>query len=81
MELVLYDLGVKRDVRTAFAADADALLARYALDAQEAGMIRSFDIAGLQARGVSPLLTYGFWLMNSPAKTRAAYLDRLRQGT
>ncbi|RYZ10936.1 MAG: extradiol ring-cleavage dioxygenase [Comamonadaceae bacterium] len=81
MELVLYDLGVKREVRTAFGADAAAVLARYALDDTEAGMIRDFDIAGLQARGVSPLLTYGFWLMNAPTKTRAAYLERLRQGT
>jgi len=30
---------------------------------------------------VSPLLTYGFWLMNAPTRTRAAYLERLRQGT
>lgn len=81
MELVLHDLGVKKDARTAFADDASALLARYALDAREAAMIRDFDVAGLQAQGVSPLLTYGFWLMNAPTRTRAAYLERLRQGT
>ncbi|MGV3571877.1 MAG: hypothetical protein ACO1PB_14855 [Ramlibacter sp.] len=81
MELVLHDLGVKKDARTAFAEDAPALLARYALDEREAALIRDFDVAGLQARGVSPLLTYGFWLMNAPTRTRAAYLERLRQGT
>jgi protocatechuate 4,5-dioxygenase alpha chain len=79
MELVLYELGVKREVRTAFTADAPALLSKYALDQQEAAMIRDFDVKALQARGVSPLLTYGFWLMNAPTKTRAAYLERLRQ--
>lgn len=81
LELVLYELGVRREVRTAFSEDAAALLKKYALDECEAAMVREFDVAGLQARGVSPLLTYGFWLMNSPTKTRAAYLERLRQAT
>jgi hypothetical protein len=81
MELVLHDLGVKREVRSAFAENAAAMLARYALDESEAAMIRDFDVAALQARGVSPLLTYGFWLMNAPTRTRAAYLERLRQGS
>ncbi|MBL0421866.1 hypothetical protein JI739_16070 [Ramlibacter sp. AW1] len=80
LELALYDLGVRRDMRTAFAQDAPALLARYALDAHEAALITGFDVAGLQKAGVSPLLTYGFWLMNAPERTRAAYLARLRAG-
>lgn len=79
MESVLHDLGVKREARTAFGEDAFALLKRYGVDAVEAEMIRSFDIANLLKAGVSPLLTYGFWMMNAPVKTRAAYLERSRQ--
>ena len=54
-------------------------LKRYGVDATEADMISSFDVAGLLRAGVSPLLTYGFWMMNAPVKTRAAYLERSRE--
>jgi protocatechuate 4,5-dioxygenase alpha chain len=77
LELVLHDLGVKREARAAFAADAAAFLGRYRLEADEVEMVRGFDVAGLQARGVSALLTYGFWMMNEPGKSRADYLKRL----
>lgn len=80
IEVALYDLGVKREARTGFAADPQAFLARYALDADEAAMIRDFDVAGMQARNVSPLLTMGFWMMNHPSKSRGDYLDQLRAG-
>ena len=76
MELVLYDLGVKREARTAFSEDAAAFLKRYRVDQKEVDMITSFDMARLLSAGVSPLLTYGFWMMNAPVKTRAAYLER-----
>ncbi|WP_090131628.1 hypothetical protein [Limnohabitans sp. Rim11] len=79
MELVLYDLGVKREARTAFGEDAAAFLKRYGVDASESEMIRSFNMAGLLKAGVSPLLTYGFWMMNAPVKTRVAYLERSRE--
>lgn len=78
MELVLYDLGVKREARTAFSEDGAAFLSRYGVDASEAAMISGFSVAQLLQRGVSPLLTYGFWMMNAPVKTRAAYLERCR---
>ena len=79
VELVLYDLGVKREARTAFGEDAAAFLNRYGIDSDEAAMISSFDMARLLKAGVSPLLTYGFWMMNAPVKTRAAYLERCRE--
>lgn len=78
VEVALYDLGVKREARTGFATDPDAFLARYSLTTEEAAMIRDFDIAGLQARRVSPLLTMGFWMMNHPSKSRTDYLAQLR---
>lgn len=79
LEQVLYDLGTRRDAREAFAADAAAFLARYRLPAGAAAMVAEFDVAGLQREGVSPLLTYGYWMMNAPTRTRAAYLAKLRE--
>ncbi len=80
VEAVLYDLGVKRVARTAFADDADEFLSHYRVDAGEAKMLKEFDVRGLQKSGASPLLTMGFWMMNEPSRSRAAYLDRLRDG-
>ncbi len=80
IELALCDLGVKREARAGFQADPALFLSRYAVDEAEAAMICSFDIAGLQARQVSPLLTIGFWMMNHPSRSRREYLDRLRAG-
>ena len=79
MEMVLYDLGVKREARTAFAEDAASFLARYGVDEGEAKAISGFDVAAMQKSGVSALLTYGFWMMNAPVKSRATYLEKLRQ--
>lgn len=81
MELVLYDLGIRREARTAFSEDTAAFLKRYGVDEKEADLISSFDMAGLLKAGVSPLLTYGFWMMNASVKTRAAYLERSRETT
>lgn len=77
LELVLHDLGVNRAARKAFAEDAPAFLARYRLTPAERGMVQTFDVAALQSRDVSPLLTYGFWMMNAPERSRAEYLRRL----
>ncbi|MES2537002.1 MAG: extradiol ring-cleavage dioxygenase [Pseudomonadota bacterium] len=81
LELVLHDLGVKRPARTAFAEDAAVFLGRYKLDAEEVEMVRTFDVAALQRRGVSALLTLGFWMMNEPGKSRIEYLKRLNSST
>ena len=79
LEQVLYDLGTRRDAREAFASDAAGLLARYRLEPAEIRMVAEFDVAQLQREGVSPLLTYGYWMMNAPSRTRASYLARLRE--
>lgn len=78
MEMVLYDLGVKREARAAFAEDAAGFLSRYGLEAGEASAISGFDVGAMQKAGVSALLTYGFWMMNAPVKTRTTYLEKLR---
>ncbi|CAG9262992.1 hypothetical protein [Paraburkholderia caribensis] len=77
VELTLYELGVKRAARSAFAKDADEFLEGYRLTENEVSMIKNFDVGALQSIGVSPLLTLGFWMMNEPRRSRGAYLDRL----
>jgi protocatechuate 4,5-dioxygenase alpha chain len=78
IEMALYDLGVKREARAAFQQDADGFLKRYRLDDEERTQLKAFDVAALQRRGASALLTLGFWMTNAPNKSRAAYLDCLR---
>lgn len=79
LELALHDLSCKKSARTTFAEDPAFFLSRYNLDEMEVAMVRDFDIRTLQQRGVSPLLTLGFWMLNAPQKSRTAYLARLRQ--
>jgi hypothetical protein len=78
MELALYDLSVKRELRKAFAEDPARALQGYRLSEEEAALIRGFDVRGMQARGVNPLVTFGFWMMNAGERTSAAYLAKLR---
>ncbi len=80
LELALYDLSVRRDVRGAYAKDPDETLSRYRLDASERDAIRALDVAGLQRLGASPLLTMGFWTMHGPDRSIDAYLAALRAG-
>ncbi len=80
VELVLYELGVKREARAGFAADPSAFLARYAVTEAESAMVTEFDVAAMQGCGVSPLLTMGFWMMNHPRRSRQEYLDQLQRG-
>jgi protocatechuate 4,5-dioxygenase alpha chain len=79
LELVLHDLSTKRPARTAFGEDPAAFLSRYKLTGAEADMVKNFDVAAMQACGVSPLLTLGFWMLNEPGKSRAQYIKRLKQ--
>lgn len=80
IESALHALSTDRQARAEFKADAPAFLQKNGLDPAEAGEVQAFDITALLRRGVSPLLTYGFWLTNAEDKTRAAYLRSVRQG-
>jgi hypothetical protein len=81
LELLLHDLATKRDSRAAFKAEPDALLARYRLTQDEVTMVRGFDVGAMQRRGVSPLLTIGFWLMNEESRSRTRYVERLTESS
>lgn len=77
LEQVLYDLGVKRDARKAFAEAPDAFLAKYRLDDSEAHRVKSFDVRALFDAGVNPMLTMGFWQMCSPTRSLRDYVARM----
>ena len=77
LELVLYDLGVKRDARKAFREDADALLSKYRLTSDEAQMVKRFDVLGMYRAGASPMLTMGFWQMCEESRSMSAYIKRM----
>ena len=74
LEQVLYDLGVKRDSRKAFADAPDAFLAKYRLHEHEALQVKSFDVRALFDSGVNPMLTMGFWQMCSPTRSLRDYV-------
>lgn len=78
IEAALHQLSTDRNSRSDFKVDAPKFLRRFDLNATEEGAITEFDVKLLQRLGVSPLLTYGYWLTNAETKTRAAYLNALR---
>jgi protocatechuate 4,5-dioxygenase alpha chain len=77
LEQVLHELSVRREARASWAQDADRFLGRFGLTQLEADMVHGHDVAGMLAAGVSPLLTYGFWMTNAQDRSRKAYLQRL----
>lgn len=77
MERALWQLCVERAAKERFRQDAAGFLARFALDEAEVRMIVEFDVAGLQAAGVNPMLTMGFWQELSPQRGMRLYKQRL----
>jgi hypothetical protein len=77
MERVLWQLCVERAAKERFRQDAHEFLRRFALSVDEVAMIVDFDVAGLQAAGVNPMLTMGFWQELSTVRSMAIYKQRL----
>ena len=77
MERVLWQLCVERTAKERFRQDAHEFLRRFALNEEEVAMIVDFDVAGLQAAGVNPMLTMGFWQELSPQRSMRVYKQRL----
>ncbi|MFK0033695.1 extradiol ring-cleavage dioxygenase [Pseudomonas monteilii] len=77
MEKVLWQLCVDRAAKDRFRQDPTGFLERFALEANEVAMILEFNVAGLQAAGVSPMLTMGYWQELSPQRDMATYKRRL----
>lgn len=79
MERVLHKLCVDRQIKQRFKEDPEKLLNRYLLTQDEKNMLRQFDIAAMQAHGINPMLTLGFWFENATPPSPAAYLSTLRK--
>lgn len=81
VEAALHQISTDRNARSDFKTEPAKFLRRFALTPIEASAIEKFDVQALQNIGVSPLLTYGFWLTTAERKTRAAYMAALNGAT
>ena len=79
VERVLYQLCVDRGAKQHFRGEPEAFLGRFALSDGERAMVLGFDVKGLQAYGVNPMLTMGYWQELSPQRDMRAYMKRLRE--
>jgi hypothetical protein len=75
LELVLHDLGVRRDARKAFKDNPEQFLAGYSgLDPRERAIVQTFDIRTLLDCGANPMLIMGYWMMNEGSRSMSGYL-------
>lgn len=79
VEVALHELTADRRTRRAYLAGPDDALAPFALDDDAVAMITGLDVRGLLAIGVSPLLTWGLWLLYS-GEGPDEYVAALRAG-
>lgn len=78
VERALYQLCVDRSAKQRFKEEPEKFLARFAMTDAERAMILGFDVKGLQAYGINPMLTMGFWQELSPQRDMKTYMTRLR---
>ncbi len=78
LERLLFDLGIKRDVKSAFKADPDKLLQSYRLTEAEARLVKEFDVYELARIGVNSMALMGYWIQNEPSRSLSAYLQKLK---
>lgn len=77
LERVLHQLCVDRAAKQRFREDPAAFLERFPLEEHERAMVLGFEVKGLQAHGVSPMLTMGFWQELSPDRSMKTYMQKL----
>ena len=77
MERLLHKLCVDRREKQRFKEDIEGLLGRYKLTDAEKEMVRTMDIPAMQAHGVNPMLTLGFWFENASDPSPMAYMKAL----
>lgn len=78
VERVLYQLCVDRGAKQRFREAPDDVLSRYALTGQERAMVLAFDVKALQAYGINPMLTMGYWQELAPQRDMRSYMKQLR---
>ncbi|KAF0808710.1 Extradiol ring-cleavage dioxygenase, class III enzyme subunit A [Alcanivorax sp. S71-1-4] len=77
LEKALWQLSVERSAKQRFRDDPDGFLKRFNLSDEEKRWVREFDVGALQAAGVNPMLTMGFWQELSPDRSMRRYKERL----
>lgn len=77
LEKVLWQLSVDRTAKQRFRDDPQQFLARTGLNEQEQAWVLEFDVGALQAVGVNPMLTMGFWQELAPNRSMRVYKERL----
>jgi protocatechuate 4,5-dioxygenase alpha chain len=78
VERVLHQLCVDRSAKQRFKEEPEKFLERFALSEAERAMVLAFDVKALQAYGVNPMLTMGFWQELSPQRDMKTYMMKLR---
>lgn len=78
VERALWHLSTDRAAKEKFREDPDRFLRRYQLTEDEFRQITTFDVKAMQASGVNPMLTMGFWQEMSPNRGMRAYVAALR---
>lgn len=78
LERALYQLCIDRSAKQRFKEDPAKFLERLAMSDAERAMVLDFDVKGLQACGVNPMLTMGYWQELSPQRDMQIYMSKLR---
>jgi protocatechuate 4,5-dioxygenase alpha chain len=78
VERVLHQLCVDRSAKQRFKEDAPKFLERFNLSEVEQNMVLNFQVKELQAYGINPMLTMGFWQELSPQRDMRTYIAKLR---
>lgn len=78
VERALYQLCVDRSAKQRFKEEPEKFLARFAMTEDERAMVLGFDVKALQAYGINPMLTMGYWQELSPQRDMKTYMTRLR---
>lgn len=77
IEKLLYDLGVRRDVKNAYKEDPDKLLNTYRLNEAEAALVKEFDVQKMVELGINSMAMMGYWLQVEPSRSLGKYLKKL----
>jgi len=77
LEHIVYDLGVKRDVRKLFKEDQEKLWKIYRLQEEEIRIVKEFDVLKMVDIGVNSMAMMGFWITCEPNRNLGEYIKKL----
>ena len=77
LERILWSLSVDRFSKEKFREDSHKFLSRFPLDEESVRMVLEFDVKAMQAVGVNPMLTLGYWVEMSPDRRISSYNRKL----